>query len=79
MLDPRLLSVVGSDAHLFLVFCTMYLFLSINMTYSVETVVYLNIRVQNEGLNRDVLLGDLYGVAPEGKDVNYALIEKGGP
>ena len=53
--------------------------LLVHSLYSIETVVYFNIRVQNEGLNRDVLLGDLYGVAPDEKDVNYALIEKGGP
>lgn len=44
--------------------------------YSVETVVYINIRVQQEGMNRGVLLADLYGEASYSKSAQYALVNK---
>lgn len=45
---------------------------------SIETVVYMNIRVQFEGLNLDVLVHDLDGDSDsyENNDSKYALIGK---
>ena len=44
---------------------------------SAETVVYLNIRVQHEGLNHSVLFAELYGdeqQTPAQKEAKYALV-----
>ena len=43
---------------------------------SAETVVYLNIRVQNEGLNHAVLFGELYGDVAMPKESKYSLVER---
>ena len=52
--------------------------------YSAETVAYFNIRVQQEGLNKAVLEGELYGGALPSTTTssvtksNYALVDRGG-
>lgn len=44
---------------------------------SVSTVVYLNIRVQHEGLNREVLLRDLGRGTLEGVEYGMVNVEDG--
>jgi hypothetical protein len=44
--------------------------------YSAETVVYLNIRVQHEGLNHSVLVRNLDGDTPDQKESKYALVKR---
>jgi hypothetical protein len=39
-----------------------------------KTVVYINIRVQHEGMNHSVLIGELYGESPSMKESKYALV-----
>ena len=49
-------------------------FLPLSTLYSIETVVYLNIRVQQEGMNHDVLQKDLDGEESDGSS-KYAPVE----